>query len=277
VSWKDVANRSLSRTTGFELRRAQPPDALNRRAPARPGNRLLPEPNFVMCTLRSGSTLLRMMLNSHPEIHCPHEIHLRYVSVSLDEREAKRSMKEMGLNQERLEYLLWDRILHRELARSGKPLLVTKTPNDVYIADRIKKCWPKSKMVFLIRHPAMIARSRLLARPGRDEARNIEIVRNYCNALERARQSYDGPTIHYEDLTTDPVTTLTTVCDHLGVQFDPLMLEYGRQDHGRAVAGLGDWKDKIKTGAVQPHDPLPSNDEIPEPLRDICATWGYLA
>jgi len=275
VSWKDVANRSLSRTTGFELRRARPSGVQPGRA-ARPGNRLVPEPAFVMCTLRSGSTLLRLMLNSHPEIHCPHEIHLRYISVNFDERVAKRSMKEMGLNEERLEYLLWDRILHRELVRSGKPLLVTKTPNDVYIADRLKKCWPKSKMVFLIRHPAMIARSRLAARPGRDEERNTEIIRNYCNALERARQSYEGPTIRYEDLTTDPTTALTTVCDHLGVTFDPAMLDYGRHDHGRAVAGLGDWKDKIKTGTVQPPEPLPPESEIPAGLRAICATWGYL-
>ena len=131
MSWKDVANRSLSRTTGYELRRVQP------RPPARPGNRLVPEPAFVMCTLRSGSTLLRLMLNSHPEIHCPHEIHLRYISVNFDEKVARRSMKEMGLDKERLEYLLWDRILHRELMRSGKPLLVTKTPN-VSGADDLK-------------------------------------------------------------------------------------------------------------------------------------------
>lgn len=276
MPWKNAVNRTLARTTGFELRRVEPTaGALVPRA-GRSGKRLLPEPVFVMCTLRSGSTLLRLMLNSHPEIHCPHEIHLRYLSVGFDKNETKRSMKEMGLNQERLEYLLWDRILHRELARSGKSILVTKTPNDVYIADRIKKCWPKSKMVFLIRHPAMIARSRMLARPGSTEARNVEIIRNYCEALERARQSYDGPTIRYEDLTTDPVQSLTTVCDHLGVRFDPVMLEYGRHDHGRIVAGLGDWKDKIKTGAVQPHDPLPSDDEIPDQLRAICAKWGYL-
>jgi len=66
------------------------------------------------------------------------------------------------------------------------------------------------------------------------------------------------------------------VCDHLGVRFDPVMLEYGRHDHGRTVAGLGDWKDKIRTGSVQPPEPLPSDDEIPQLLRGICATWGYL-
>ena len=91
-----------------------------------------------MCTLRSGSTLLRVLLDSHSQIHCPHEIHLRYLSVDLDAKWVERSMKEMGLDQEQLEYLLWDRVLQRELAGSGKPRLVTKTPNDVFIADRIK-------------------------------------------------------------------------------------------------------------------------------------------
>lgn len=275
MTWKGVVNRSLSRATGYELRRAPAPDAALQKM-KRPGNRLVPEPAFIMCTLRSGSTLLRLMLDSHPEIYSPHELHLRYISVNFDKKEARRSMRELGLNQERLQYLLWDRILHRQLTRSGKPLIVTKTPNDVYIADRIKKCWPKSKMIFLIRHPAMIARSRMAARPGRDPVRNLEIVRNYCGALERARQNYEGPTIRYEDLTTDPATALTTVCDHLGVTFDPVMLEYGRHDHGRTVAGLGDWKEKIRSGIVQPPEPLPAEHEIPVELRDLCATWGYL-
>ena len=70
-----------------------------------------------MCTLRSGSTLLRVLLDSHSQIHCPHEIHLRYLSVGLDAKWAERSMKEMGLDQERLAALherwrVGDRITH---------------------------------------------------------------------------------------------------------------------------------------------------------------------
>jgi hypothetical protein len=81
-------------------------------------------------------------------------------------------------------------------------------------------------------------------------------------------------TIRYEDLTTDPEPTLRRVCEHLGVAFEPGMLEYGEQDHGRFKSGLGDWNDKIKSGRIQ--DPEPPPDEIPEPLRPIAATWGYL-
>jgi len=280
VSWKDSVNGALRRT-GYELRRtdarpqAAPARARARSGKVRSGDRLVESPGFVMCTLRSGSTLLRVMLDSHSRIHCPHEIHLRYLSVNLDAKWAERSMKEMGLDRERLEYLLWDRVLHRELAGSGKPQLVTKTPNDVFIADRIMQCWPDAKLIFLLRHPAAIVRSRkALQDEDADQEKNVDLIRRYCEALERARQAYDGVTIRYEDLTADPAATLQPVCAQLGVEFEPGMLEYGSHDHGRYRSGLGDWQDKIKTGQVQKAEPPP--EEIPEPLREIAAQWGYL-
>jgi LPS sulfotransferase NodH len=270
VSWKDTVNGAL-RTTGYELRRTGPAPA----ARVRRGDRLVERPGFVMCTLRSGSTLLRVLLDSHSQIHCPHEVHLRYLSVGLETKWVEGSMKEMGLDQRRLEYLLWDRVLHRELAASGKPRLVTKTPNDVFIADRIMECWPDAKLLFLLRHPAAIVRSRKnVQNEGADQEKNVELIRRYCEALEAARQAYPGVTIRYEELTTDPGSTLRRVCEHLEVPFEPSMLSYGEQDHGRFRIGLGDFKDKIKTGEVQAAEPPP--DEIPEPLRPIAATWGYL-
>jgi LPS sulfotransferase NodH len=270
VSWKDTVNGAL-RTTGYELRRTGPTPA----ARVRRGDRLVERPGFVMCTLRSGSTLLRVLLDSHSQIHCPHEVHLRYLSVGLETKWVEGSMKEMGLDQRRLEYLLWDRVLHRELAASGKPRLVTKTPNDVFIADRIMECWPDAKLLFLLRHPAAIVRSRKnVQNEGADQEKNVELIRRYCEALEAARQAYPGVTIRYEELTTDPGSTLRRVCEHLEVPFEPSMLSYGEQDHGRFRIGLGDFKDKIKTGEVQAAEPPP--DEIPEPLRPIAATWGYL-
>jgi hypothetical protein len=279
VSWKDQVNGALRRT-GYELRRAdagpKPPSAPKPRSTKlRPGDRLVEQPGFVMCTLRSGSTLLRVLLNSHSQIHCPHEIHLRYLGVDLETKWVERSMKEMGLDEDRLEYLLWDRVLHRELSGSGKPRLVTKTPNDVFIADRIKTAWPDAKLIFLLRHPAAIVRSRQdYQGEDADQEKNVALIRRYCEALEAARQKYDGVTIRYEDLTADPESTLRPVCAHLGVPFEPGMLEYGERDHGRFKSGLGDWNEKIKSGRIQP--PAPPPEDIPEPLRPIAATWGYL-
>jgi len=235
-------------------------------------------PVFVMCTLRSGSTLLRVLLNSHSKIHAPHELHLRYVSVSLDKKWSERSMKEMGLDAEGLRYLLWDRLLERELSGSGKPIIVDKTPNNVFIADELRECWPDARFIFLLRHPAAIAQSRKDWFKGKDhydEEQNHDLIRRYCEALEDNRQRYDGITIRYEDLTEDPATVTREICEFLGVDWEPSMLEYGEHDHGRYKSGLGDWSDNIKSGEVQKAKPPPP--ETPEPLRPIAAKWGYLA
>jgi hypothetical protein len=80
-------------------------------------DRLVPSPVFVLCSIRSGSTLLRCLLNSHPLVHAPHELHLVDLAVHLDSRFARLAMQVAGLDDRHLEHLLWDRVLHRELAR----------------------------------------------------------------------------------------------------------------------------------------------------------------
>ena len=164
---------------------------------------------FVICTLRSGSTLLRVLLDSHSQIRSPHELHLRYVSVHFDEKWSERSMAELGLDTKAAEYLLWDRLLHRELAASGKPIIADKTPNNVFIVDRLRECWPDARFIFLLRHPGAIARSRQNVRGEHadDDEKNAALIRRYCEAVEHARQTYDGHTVRYEELTADPATS----------------------------------------------------------------------
>jgi hypothetical protein len=282
VAWKKRINDALTKTTGYHLERSPraASKARGRRARRglRKGDRLVREPVFVMCTLRSGSTLLRVLLNSHSKIHAPHEIHLRYISVNLDRKWSERSMKEMGLDAETLRYLLWDRILQRELSGSGKPIVVDKTPNNVFIADQLRACWPDARFIYLLRHPAAIAESRrnwFKGNPEKyDEEQNHDLIRRYCEALEEARQTYDGITVRYEELTEDPNKVTHDICEFLGVEWEPSMLEYGKQEHGRYKSGLGDWSENIKSGEVQKAKPPPP--ETPEPLRAIAAKWGYL-
>jgi hypothetical protein len=281
VAWKKRINDALTKATGYHLERSprSAPKARGRgpRRGLRKGDRLVREPVFVMCTLRSGSTLLRVLLNSHSKIHAPHEIHLRYISVNLDRKWSERSMKEMGLDAETLRYLLWDRILQRELSSSGKPIIVDKTPNNVFIADELRACWPDARFIFLLRHPAAIAESRrnwFKGNPEKyDEEQNHDLIRRYCEALENARQSYDGITVRYEELTEDPNKITHAICEFLGVEWEPAMLDYGKQEHGRYKSGLGDWSENIKSGEVQKAKPPPP--ETPEVLRPIAAKWGY--
>jgi Sulfotransferase family len=271
VSWKETLNGALTRATGYQLQRAGANPTAKRRL--RGGDRLIEAPVFVICTLRSGSTLLRVLLDSHSQIRSPHELHLRYVSVNFDQKWSERSMKELGLDARGAQYLLWDRLLHRELTASGKSIIADKTPNNVFIVDRLREAWPDARFIFLLRHPGSIARSRQAYKgEGADE-----LIVKYVEALEDARQTYDGHTVRYEDLTADPERELRAICSFLGIDYEPGMLDYGQYDHGRYKSGLGDWNEKIKSGQIQQPEPPPPLEEIPPALREMCAKWGYLA
>jgi hypothetical protein len=273
VDWKSQLNSGLRRTTGYQL---QKPGAGRRRAVAlRGGDRLLVAPAFILCSVRSGSTLLRVLLDSHSQIHSPHEMHLRDMDVHVKEGYPEKSLREVGLDQARLRHLLWDRVLHRELDESGKRILVNKTPNDVFVVDEIASCWPDARFIFLLRHPGAIARSRQAARPQDSPERNAKMVLRYCRAVEKARSRFPGPTVRYEELVADPQRVTQELCAFLGVPWEASMLDYGRFTHGAYKAGLGDWTEKIKSGRVQPAEPPPPVEETPEQLLELAHTWGY--
>jgi sulfotransferase family protein len=269
---KRALNAALARVTGFELRRIG-----TRRRYRAPESRarLLVAPTFVLCTVRSGSTLLRVLLDSHSQVCAPQELNLRDLRVAVKDEYAEKSLEEFGLDAGQLEYVLWDWVLNREREESGKPLLVSKAPRNVFVVDRILECWPDARFIFLLRHPAAIARSRHALRPQDTDERNVEMVLRYGNALEEARRRHPGLTVRYEDVTTDPRAVTQELCRFLGVPWEAAMLEYGRFAHGRYRPGIGDWKEKIKSGEVQPAEPPPALDEIHPSLHELCEAWGY--
>lgn len=256
--------RGYRRSTGIIWRRAQAE------------NRLVPAPVFVISPIRSGSTLLRVLLNSHSQIRAPHEMHLRNLQVRYAKDYTELAMGQLGLDQAELEHLLWDRVLHWELQRSGKRIIVDKTPGNAAVWQRLASAWPQARFIFLIRHPAAIAASLQAARPDRPAISVVNEVLDYGGKVQTARTGLAGPTVRYEDLTAAPEQTMRTLCRFLRVRWEPGMLAYGKHRHGPFRAGIGDWSPAIRTGAVQPARPLPQLDELPAKLRDLAGTWGYL-
>lgn len=229
-----------------------------------------------MSSVRSGSTLLRVLLNTHSQIHAPHELHLRTLQVGITADYGKLAMKQLGLDEARLEFLLWDRILHRELAASGKRIIVDKTPNNVFMWERLPQAWPKARFIFLLRHPAAIADSLYRATKEPVQERIVARVGEYGAALEQARTALPGLTVRYEDLAQEPEQVTQQICAFLDVPWERSMLDYGRADHGPFRNRLGDWSAKIKSGRIHSDVALPAAAEIPAPLTDLARAWGYL-
>ncbi|HZZ95881.1 MAG TPA: sulfotransferase [Jatrophihabitantaceae bacterium] len=271
-------------SAGLSAWRASAPSASTDRvdpvlaaARAAADERLLQKPVFILSSIRSGSTLLRVMLNSHSQIYAPHELHLTGIKVNMSSKYVKSAMQELGLSAETLQFLLWDRLLQRELMRNNKQLLVNKTPSDALMWRRIIRCWPDVRFIYLLRHPAAVTDSWQRARQDwtRDEVG--EDVKRYMVAVEEARSQRGGLTVKYEDVTTDPEREMRRICKFIGVAYEPAMVDYGRADHGSFRAGLGDWSKNIKSGKIVPVERMPTPDEIPATLLDLTKQWGYLS
>jgi hypothetical protein len=237
---------------------------------------LLTQPVFVLSSIRSGSSLLRVMLNTHSAIHSPHELHLGGISVDLRGRFVTPAMDEIGMDSVQLQYLLWDRLLHRELVRHGKRVMVNKTPSDAFRWRRILECWPDARFIFLLRHPAAITDSWAKRRPDWTRDRVAQDVLRYMVAVQDARAKRGGLTLKYEDITIDPEREMKRVCEYIDVDWEPSMVDYGQGEHGTFEAGLGDWGERIRSGRVQPVGRLPTRDETPAALIGISTQWGYL-
>ncbi|MFF4587249.1 sulfotransferase family protein [Streptomyces sp. NPDC001388] len=255
--------------------RSEPPSAAaSYTAPPTP--RLVESPVFVLSSVRSGSTLLRVVLNSHSRIRAPHEMHLRTLHVRLSRDFTAEAMQALALDRTELEHMLWDRVLHLELVRSGKDVIVDKTPPNTLIWRRLQRCWPGARYVLLLRHPAAVVASLTSRRKDPDhEAVRAEVL-GYAEKLEEARQNLvHAHVVRYEELTAEPERVVRGLCAYLGVPWEPAMLEYGRGEHGTFRPKLGDWSSTIRSGRIQRARTADLSLSLPPRLDEIARAWGY--
>ncbi|GGN62015.1 sulfotransferase family protein [Streptomyces albiflavescens] len=245
--------------------------------PSKPAlHRLVPSPVFILSSIRSGSTLLRCILDTHSKIRAPHELHLADLEVQLTSPYIEMAMQASNLEKGEIEHLLWDRMLHRELAVTGKDIVVDKTPGNLLLWRRLAACWPQARYIFLLRHPLHILESSLAGRPEQDPAQTQQLVTRYLRELDAARRTLNGATVRYEDLTRDAKQVSREICAYLDMPWEPEMLNYGTADHGPFVQGIGDFTDNIKSGVVQPGRSLPADADVPESLMEACRAFGYM-
>ncbi|MGP3920104.1 sulfotransferase family protein [Nonomuraea sp. 10N515B] len=101
---------------------------------------------FFISPVRSGSTLLRSILNAHPDLHAPHELHVRRLSVDFGTGLAEKAMTALGHNRADLEHLLCSTANWCVLRKRH---IVDKTPAHAFAYERIAACWPDARYIFL--------------------------------------------------------------------------------------------------------------------------------
>src|SRR2546430_11431050 len=112
----------------------------------------------------------------------------------MESRFAGLAMQVAGYDKKGLEPLLWNRVLHRQLVRSGKHIIVDKTPTNLLQWQRVAQCWPKARYIFRLRPPVHIVESAIAARPHATPAESTELVHLFLARMCEARDALHGLT-----------------------------------------------------------------------------------
>ena len=181
-------------------------------------------PIFIVSAMGSGSTLIRLILDSHPNIAIPREtgfmraynahafIPLKWGGHSW----AKR----MGWSRKELDHELaelYDRIFSRHAAAHGKHRWGDKTPLHTWHVDAMARLFPDARFIGMIRHPGATVGSNV-GRFGHPFNRAVVHVERYQREI--ARQAAAHPKrfaiIRYEELVLRPEPMLRELMDWLG-------------------------------------------------------------
>lgn len=234
------------------------------------------DPILICGVGRSGTSLLQSMLHAHPSVVFPPETHFfrRYLANS----PRRRSLEEQGPTAfaDRLAEdadfaragVDIDSLIERSVLGSSKgfrlldvfrTFLATvaeregaervgdKDPRNIDHLPALRSAFPRAHVVHVIRDPRDVLLSRTKAawsasRPWwlHPMIYREQLARGRRQGVRHFAKRYIE--LRYEDLITDPVTVLQRVCDHVGIDYDPAMLDFGQAARGLVDEREMSWK-----------------------------------
>lgn len=228
-------------------------------------------PIFIVGTERSGSNLLRLLLDSHSRICVPHPPHImRYfapLEAGYGNLSDRKNLKRLTQDVIRLidrQIHPWESLPDPDLIVSaaqpmdlfgvfvaiydwnqqqvGKARWGCKSTFMIHHIDRILARFPDAKFIWLIRDPRDVAAS------------SRESVFNPCHPYltaklwcqqqligleqEKRLSKTNWLRLYYEDLTAEPEQKLQEICQFIEEDFEPEMLRYWERPAAKLSASL---------------------------------------
>jgi hypothetical protein len=204
------------------------------------------DPVFVLCNGRSGSTLLRFLLDAHPDLACPPETNLPGLCVQLatvwsliegaplssnrgDEPPDIPEAAIAGVRE------TMDRMVGSYLSRRGKRRYCDKSLGTARFVELLLRVYPGARFICMYRHPMDVIASGVEACPWGLTGYGFDpyIAATPGNAVMALASFWADNTrttlaaeerfadkclrVRYEDMVADPEGTATGVFEFLGV------------------------------------------------------------
>jgi hypothetical protein len=237
-------------------------------------------PVFVVGVARSGTTLLSALLSAHSRLDCGPESRFFARYRHLDAERRKRildpatwprpavdfiaSLRNQGhpitelygLTLPEIGIYLGGRrpsttamlesltVLHAQ--RAGKARWMEKTPRHLLMTDTLRAGWPEAAIVRIVRDPRDVALSLARMPFAKDSVVGnlVRIDEDDRASRERIEQDPRAMTLRYEDLVTEPERELRRVCEFIGEDYEPTMLD-SRETAGVVAAEHEWWKGSV--------------------------------
>jgi len=277
-------------------------------------DRAADDPVFVLCAGRSGSTLLRFLLDAHPDLACPPETRLPWLARQLatawtviedagpSGQSANGNSADAAISAPVAEGLRrsLDPMMTSYLRRRGKRRYCDKSLGAAQHAGLLLRVWPDARFVCLYRHPMDVIASGIEASPwgltsygfepyiGSPPDNNVAALArywlDYTTSIVAAEESFTDRClpVRYEDLVTDPDGQIARILAFIGAAPDPgIVARCFGPEHQRF--GPGDYKiwntGRVSADSVGRGWTMPAG-KIPAPLlarvNELADVLGYL-
>lgn len=219
-------------------------------------------PIFIVGANRSGTTLLRLILNAHPNIGIPEEIIYfgsfmagvpieKWRDPGLSEEEYKgfvtrfvedkcgvldhidhQAIINEILSSEKRDFCHpYKTVLEAWAGAHKKQRWGEKTPGNLFYADILLQMFPDAKFIHLIRDPrAGVSSMMKTTFFPKDIAFNAMSRRKFMRKgraiLEKSVPASQRLLLRYEDIVTEPEVTIRAICNFVGEDFEPGMLSF---------------------------------------------------
>ena len=246
-------------------------------------------PIFIIGTERSGSNLLRLILNSHPDLAIPHPPHLmRYLAPlghtygDLRADGPRRALTRDALTIVHRHLVPWEHEIDAEAvvqtaspsvfgvvaaiyeqyrASAGKPRFGCKSTFMVAHVDDVVEDYPSARFVWLVRDPRDVAASAKESVFGPSEPCLAAELWDRQQALAAQAQDHLGMAavhlLRYEDLVADPQRSVCELARFLEITPTESMLEFHTtppaQDISRRARSWSRLAEPISASAVGRH------------------------
>jgi hypothetical protein len=201
---------------------------------------------IMICHGRSGSTLLRLLLNTHSQIYAPEEPWLFFwYHQSLHHDDFASLAYNHFLDDDKTAVYkdFIHSIVKRKLNRANKPIFVDKTPRNNEILDFIDSIDNRFKYIYLIRDLRAVACSELYRGNSFKSVCKNRLMGNYFKSIKRIKNTQRKIddfiarldknrlfVLKYEELVSFPKKVLRFLFDWMNIEYEDVTTYKNKQE-----------------------------------------------